>query len=288
MTKLLRAILVAVIPGVILVGITLAVDRKVMSDENRIRELEYKLTPVNGIINKPDLGSRELDILLDGNPIENISTLQVSLYNRTNRDYEDVLVYVELHYPTHDQVEVITDSYRSPIGLPRESVQRLPETSDPSTPGARRFGYAFTTINRSPDQYTPVFELSFLVLGTNAPEASVEVQKAGLMAKQYSYPEASLVSVVVASSLIAALYIGLFVYLWRYDVKQRKRKQEFQPKLQQAFAERFPDESVAVAAFEVYKNVHESTKTEAPIKRAWKWLAKTIRGDTEKGEKGQT
>jgi hypothetical protein len=179
----------------------------------RLRVLQYYASSASGLISKPELSGKQIQVLMDGKAIDNISQVAVSLFNTTDQDYEDVPVEVVFSSPNGGQISLIQVN----ISTEREFYEEVPLPA--SRDGTLRFQYKFPVVNRSATNRA-FFVANYFFVGDTAPTMNLNVIKKGLTVQQAvipkseSAPTVNVIFPVVAtiSSLVALIY---FLYLDR-------------------------------------------------------------------------
>ena len=138
---------------------------------NRLATIYYSVTGSSGVIQRPELGGKNFQIVIDGQPVENISTGTVYLFNPSSKDLADLPVYITLKMPDGSAPKLI----QSQVQLRPEQFETIAATTQ-STKEAR-FGYKLKVVNR---QDTAVFQANYSVEGNAAPIISVDVDKLGV------------------------------------------------------------------------------------------------------------
>lgn len=143
--------------------------------DSRIRELSYSIQSSSGIIDAPSLKGRKVDVSVDGRKIENISSVRVLLFNLTDRDYENLPLFVdftaEAGRPELLGVQMAT---------PPETYQIVSENV--SSDVGLSFAYTLPVVNRS---NRAVFQAEFYFEGPVAPNASFRGNLSGVKLAEF-------------------------------------------------------------------------------------------------------
>jgi hypothetical protein len=180
--KLLTNIFLLIVGALIGFGVQILRDT---SDKKR-RFLDVKVSFSDGIFSRPDIQNRNLEILLDNKPIKNLASVDITIYNFSDRDYDNVPVYIDFEAnDPNEQIEIIKTDVAGAHGIREqiESLQRHPS-------GSKRLiqeGYQVKTLNRPQDD-DPVFQARYLFLGDKTPKVSVYTVKTGLEPRLFSFP----------------------------------------------------------------------------------------------------
>lgn len=223
---------------VLLVGTAIGIyfERTQSSENNQTRYLDVRTESNAGILSRPSMPGRNLEILLDSKPIDNISSTSVRIYNYSDRDFENVPVLLELRSGSENSVlEILHQKVLGPGGI-EETVQRIPSSNKRSEPNHLRFLLA--TVNRSLDSSEPVFEALFIAQGNEPPKIKLHIDKKGLKHRTYSnrWRERGFVDMIVftwnnsRSSFL--ILLGLLVALFVTFRVQRKAEKVFERRRQ--------------------------------------------------------
>lgn len=153
---------------------------------SQTRYLDYDTRPRYAFVDSQALsGKKNVQVLLDGNKIDSLSSVTVTVYNNTDKNYKEVPVYVEITSPDGKKIDLVYQNV-SRIG---ENVTEE-KAGDPQRPGGLRFGYNVKIANRidkaagDPSDVKPIFQAEYVVLGRMAPKADVDVNFEGLKVKE--------------------------------------------------------------------------------------------------------
>ena len=205
-------------------------ERQRSEDEGNMRYLDLREVRSSGLLNDAQSSGLDIEITRGGEPIEDISQVSIELYNFSDRDFEDVMVYVTLeHQRSENAVETF---YQHAVGARgvSESVTSVPTLPVTDRPGAVRYGYRVSTMNRlGTDE---VFSVSFIVNGDVAPAATVYVDEVGLDTRPFSsrrlyertWGETLLIFGVYIGSLVVYVGVIAFGMVRRRNLARAKRK----------------------------------------------------------------
>lgn len=185
---------------------------------NRIRTMSCYTSTNNSIISRPDLGEKKIEVLVDGKPIENFSTISLYLVNDTDIDYEKLKFKVTF-IPAVDGL---------PIRLLRTDVNPVSpsfaEIDPPIMPVITEFRcqYEIGVANRG----RPAFYATYIFDAQVAPKIAVAVEQKGL---EVSLQELSrnqtgrgMLAEYVISSLVAVMLCAAFAFGRGYFRNQAK------------------------------------------------------------------
>jgi len=213
---------------------TLVIQNQRNAEENKLRYLDYTVRTQDKLINPPRIPARKLELLLDGKPLESISKVVVEIYNFSDRDYDDVPVYLELK-SDDGNLDVISQEVTGRGGVP-ESVTEIPLNKPSETTGALGYCYKINPVNRSSADSLwyaePAFRTGFLVRGGTAPKVDVKTSKKGVELRplQYASPRGIFGGDWVLGTLWLLLVASpalLFLFAWT----ARRQLSKFDEKL---------------------------------------------------------
>jgi len=170
----------------------------------RIQVLTYYCRAQSGIIAKPDIGARNLKIIIDDKPVENISTVSISFLNGSDIDFEDVPCIVSFKSANGKQPLLIASVPRTP------QINFTEFKPPPGRDASLDFGYNIQVVNRSEE---PFFQVDYTFEGAVAPAAEVSVNKKGVQissADQSNTSKADIAWLGLASGAAVAA-IGLMI-----------------------------------------------------------------------------
>jgi hypothetical protein len=193
---------------------------------DRIRYLDYCLTGTSDLSILPGIG-RSARGTIDGRPLAKLSTVQIQVFNLTDRDYEKVPVKVQFEDPPiGGRPGILDEVVKSAPGaatgtipgiLPAIVVKR-PVTTPPA------FVYELPVVNRSSE---PVLEIAYLFDAEKPPKITVSVSHSKLEARQIDTAQkhdAGAIPSWVVDWLIVLTAIGFVQYIdWRRDRARNRR-----------------------------------------------------------------
>lgn len=141
-----------------------------------MRELTYSVASSPSLFRKPDLQGKSLHIAIDGKPVDNVSTVSVYLFNKSDLDYEDVAVEVAFTGKDGQRPKLLQDKATTPPS-PTPILPITPQTQPATGPASSvRIEYNLKVVNRT----NPVFLGEYIFEGAESPHAVVAVKKKGL------------------------------------------------------------------------------------------------------------
>ena len=157
--------------------ITAFITYNVQQYSGRLRTLKYVKQVSAGIIKRPELNGRNLKLMLDDRPIDNVSTATISVFNTTDQDFEDVLLEVVFSGDGKSKPVLIQPKIQQPPEAYEEV--KLADRGD----NALRLAYKVKIANRSNQA---IFSGDYIFEGEKAPTVEVGVQKRGLGLEEVS------------------------------------------------------------------------------------------------------
>jgi len=182
MKTLLGNFTVGIAIAIISSFITLLIRTNSDKNESRMRYLDVKPEIRNDIIGKPVDLDKKIEVFLDGEKIKNLSQVNFSVYNATDKDYEDVPIFIEIRPRQGDSLKLVSEKVSGVDNLP-DGISQMRDVV-PSRKGAVKFAYKAQALNRIGEK--PVFSASYLLIG-NVDSTYINVIKANLDLINYDY-----------------------------------------------------------------------------------------------------
>lgn len=126
---------------------------------SRLRVIRYAPVVSPALLTKPDLGGKQLQLTLDGKPIDNLSSVTIHLFN-DDEDLEKLPIYVAFPPVDGQQPKLI---YARPK-LASEAYKEIPAAAD----GSVKVGYEIVVLNRN-----TTFQIDCLFEGEHPPTPTV-------------------------------------------------------------------------------------------------------------------
>jgi hypothetical protein len=185
-SKLLIPVLVGLVIAVFSAGAGVVVQKRASDSDHSTRYLDYVVSPPRALLSSQSIPGHEISIAVDGQRIETIGLSSVTIYNFSDRDFEDVPIYVEL-LPYGDDLMEVVSARVSGSGYVPENVVEL-DTVEPSPlAGSKRFGYRVLTANRS--RTDPVFQADFFVASERPPLLLISGTSKGLRLRAWDHSD---------------------------------------------------------------------------------------------------
>jgi hypothetical protein len=129
---------------------------------NQMRYLDFDYQIRNDIIGHPDALGKKMNVFIDGAKVDNLSQIDIQLYNFTDKDFSDVPLVIEINSTTGDTLKFLNAQVAGQEGLP-DFIQSNQEIGPNKLKGSLKFGYKLKTLNRIGNK--PIFTASYLVVG---------------------------------------------------------------------------------------------------------------------------
>ena len=138
---------------------------------DRVRAFKYQVISSPSIIKKVDLRGKQLQVMIDQKPIQNISTVRVAIFNTTGRNYEEVPVEIAFS-PINGKTPILMQ------GIPQTPPETFEETKlTDMGDNSLRLGYKIKVCNNSNNA---LFYADYIFEGEQAPNVYLAVRKKGL------------------------------------------------------------------------------------------------------------
>jgi hypothetical protein len=142
----------------------------------RERELKYTLVSNSGLFQRPEMPGKDVKLVVDNRAIENISTINISLSNPTDQDYENLPIEISFTSNDGNPARLIfasSTSWPGGLSLP-------PQTQATTTPTTLvQYTYNLSIVNRrDPVVWSGIYTFE----GAKAPSVKVDLMKKGLFA----------------------------------------------------------------------------------------------------------
>ncbi|HTJ50239.1 MAG TPA: hypothetical protein VL443_12330 [Cyclobacteriaceae bacterium] len=206
--------------------------------ENKKRFLDYRYSVNSGIINVSEANvGNDIKVFYKDRLIDNLTTVNISIANFSDRDYENVPIYIDLSTETGDSLEIIRVNYAGQNGL-QDEIEYKGETKLTSI--SKRFEFNTKIANRSESDKNysqvynnPFLSISFLIIGNHEPKLSVKIKKVGLGIREYDYdnykPWGFLDSPIAILGMILLGVVGYFlmiIFISKVFLKKSFEKRE--------------------------------------------------------------
>jgi hypothetical protein len=129
---------------------------------NKMRFLDFDSQFHTNIIGHPDALEKKMNVFIDGIKVENISQIDIQIFNFTDKDFADVPLFIEINSLNGDTLKLLNEKVAGQEGL-SDYIIPIQKIEPAKFKGALKFGYKLRTINRI--GYKPVFTASFLIIG---------------------------------------------------------------------------------------------------------------------------
>lgn len=135
----------------------------------------------------PCIPGKDVSITLGGKDVSGATRLDLSVYNFSDRDFDNVRFYIDLaaKEPTAGLSGLVLAESASGVNSIPDSVARLTHLEPSSRSGVARFGYKVLSLNRSA-RLRPSFTVSYFFAGDAAPTLEVNTDTAGIELRRLS------------------------------------------------------------------------------------------------------
>lgn len=210
MNKVLTQLAISLVVLIVGTFIGVVVEQNRSESEGRLRYLDREIRMSKSILSRPAIYKKKLELLIDGKSIDDISSVEVKLYNYSDLDYEKVPIYNELTPTSEEPITILSESVTGANQL-QEGVSPLDSVHRSTIPGAVRFGYKINALNRSSD-FNYSFAATYFVLRSSPPEPKVAINKKGLDLREFSYNHAFRKSWIGEVAPVIGLVAGFIAY----------------------------------------------------------------------------
>ncbi|MDO6569090.1 hypothetical protein Q4561_18605 [Alteromonas sp. 1_MG-2023] len=185
-------------------------------------ELEYFESNKNEYINVPELLDGRVEILVDGKPQKNLTSVDILLFNRSHKDLKDIPITFEFKSPEPSKpIQLLSKQLSKPETFPKDSVSEVPQQNT----GSVRYKIKSFPIE---DDYSTDFVASFIFLGDIAPAVKVQSDFTdGKVIDIYKYDQSrrERKEIIEALSVLIPLVIIFFIFIFWQTKKDKIRMQ---------------------------------------------------------------
>lgn len=181
---------------------------------NRTRILTYSVSP-STLLQKPDLGSKRINITVDDKPIESLSAVTVYITNSTDQDYEDVVLSVEFQSDGGEEPKLLDPVTKR--ATQEYEVLGTEETGNNNI----RFVYKVRVFNRGRQAR---FDYKF---EGPSPKATVKVNKKGLEAEYKEIGNVEERPVYVDLGLLVSAMLLLFPFIYGKMIRPKDGRKPY-------------------------------------------------------------
>ena len=175
----------------------------------RYLDIDYEL--IESVLSSDVISDKKLKILWedDPNPVRNIGSNTIKIYNFSDKDFEDVIVRVKITSTIGSEPNVLYSEYIDKDGLSK-SIKAEPVTKE--NDGSLIYEYKISTVNRNYD-LTPVFKAMYFYKDKDRLNLVAAIEKKGVEKRGFSlkhFDRKSLFEKYGPTTLIILL-IGIYV-----------------------------------------------------------------------------
>jgi len=175
---------------------------------NRIQYLEYRSQRIEAILSSAKAIGDSIQFNVNDKKIDNMSELDLNIYNLSNSDFSDVPVYIDLYNNLGSPLRIISINAYGFNGA-KEQVEQLPVEKSKFKDAGIRLGYNLRVANRN--EKFPIFTLKVLVEGTLSPDFNIDIAKNGVSGREYDIENHSFIS--PTQLFFLPYYIAIIVIL---------------------------------------------------------------------------
>ena len=135
------------------------------SSSNKKRYIDCWKNVSYSNINKSDLVEKNIQILINGKPVNNLSSIDVKLYNFSDKNFADIPVYIELIPAKGDSLQLIEEDVDG-IG---KNIESMSADSIHPIIGGFKFAYLIKAANTADSLRHSIFNGSFSITSNKKP-----------------------------------------------------------------------------------------------------------------------
>jgi hypothetical protein len=230
LNKITPSIIVAAFSA--LIGYYIAGNRENTNNKKRYIDVFTKVS--HDGLDKDSMEAHNLRIVYNNKPIYGITSIDVELYNFSDRDFKDVPIYVEIIPKDGDSLQLITANITSSDGS-LDGVKRMKDSLIHTVKRSLKFGYILSTANRADSSNQVIFDGQFGIVSNEKPTIKVNLSLNGLEARSYhsshfdnnfwwQTDNAILIYIVIGFILYIFFLSRAFSY---FNTRREKRCNEF-------------------------------------------------------------
>lgn len=242
---------------------------KTVQDEkaHRMRYLDFAYE-FRSVIGFPGGPEKNIEVFWKEQKINNLTQVNVSLYNPTDRDYADLPVYIEIYSTTGDSLALLDAQITGTEDSPN-FILPIRDSIPSRYHGSLKFGYKIKAVNRVGNK--PVFAASYLVIG-KPDKFQINVVKDGLDIVDYNYEhfykrplwdEPVFIITCGAVIILLVLLIG-----FQYAQKQGKEIKKYNKKLKKKIKDEL---TLKISQNELPLNPDHIAETVIKVKEKYGW-----------------
>lgn len=150
--------------------------------ETRIQYLDYYVTTSTDLLkNFEEKMGDSARFSYGTKRIKNLSEIDISIFNNTNKDFENVPIYIELFFPDGKVVPIFSDNFYDHNNR-KQAVEVIPASESINKSG-KVFSYNLKTVNRLNKR--PVFKARFLIDAGDVPQYIVQTTKPSVEIREF-------------------------------------------------------------------------------------------------------
>jgi hypothetical protein len=142
--------------------------------QNKVQHLESVVRKSESVLRVAKEIGDSIQFTINEKRINDISEFEIQIFNRTNSDFTDVPLYIDLY----DSTEVLPNVISTDFYDQNETKDLIEIAAPKIAKNKLRYGFKINILNRS--ETKPVFGVKFLIEGNKIPNYKISVSKAGL------------------------------------------------------------------------------------------------------------
>jgi hypothetical protein len=143
---------------------------------------EYYFDPNPNFLSKPNLSGKKVAFFMDEKPIENLSQLRVTIYNFSDKDFENIPIYFELSNKNGDSIKLVNASAFREDGI-TDGIKEKIEINPSNIKGAVKKRYDISNLSRK-NEWKTSFTIDFFFEGKSVPECKVYTDQTNAEARK--------------------------------------------------------------------------------------------------------
>ena len=205
--------------------------RQFSKDENKLQYLDVDLKIEDDVIGKPFGIENEVLVTLGEDTINKMSRISFNVFNFTGKDYSNVPFYIELSYPSGEEVNVLSSIVYGEEQM-TDQVKTDTKLSPSISKGTYKIKYILNTLNQSVlgNNLKPAFTAIFYIKG-NTPIHKMNVDYKSLDEREVNweqiYQPEWYKSGWFLTLCIIAFYIFVIIFIVKLsNIRAKKRDEE--------------------------------------------------------------
>ncbi len=185
MKKIFRDISIAVVSGLIMLLITVSVNKRKENEDKKPRSLDSLIVVNYQNADMTEMQEKKIQILYDGKPINSYSQVSIKLYNFSDEAFKDVPVYIEIIPTDGDSLKAVEAEITGTNNLPEKILESKEELKH-TTKGSLKYKYIIKNANTDNGSFQPVLTADYFIVGSKKPTVKVDIDQFGLSLQGYN------------------------------------------------------------------------------------------------------